>query len=96
MGKRKASTNKIGGKRKLVKKQTPRKEILNGIEPIMDPEIVYTVANRFQVYITPEPEPNIIESSPIIQDKKQNNTLLNGLFTPIIDNAPESNLEKIQ
>ncbi len=62
----------------------------------MDPEIVYTVANRFQVYITPEPEPNIIESSPIIQDKKQNNTLLNGLFTPIIDNAPESNLEKIQ
>ncbi len=64
---------------------------LSGVE---NEPIVY---NRFQVDITPKSNEQVPEEKDnSIQDKPMQGNALNGLFTPITENAPESNHDKIE
>ena len=71
---------------------------LNGLESEVQPLKAeeHVVVNRFQVDLVPDPEPTPEEKQLDILDETQGDISVNGLFTPITENAPESNLEKIQ
>ncbi len=99
LGKSKAPAKVSGGTPSKSKRKVKKTNTLNGAQDTIEPKVndEPVVFNRFQVDISPKKE---IVNEPVkedsIQDKPEHENTLNGLFTPITENAPESNHDKIE